>query len=79
MKTEQIIELLKSAKEFKEVIDLSVVEVTPYLERAVDYAVDLNIRAIKRFEEAGFSREEAISMTRSMKHDIVNLKHRSSK
>lgn len=64
-KLKEAIELLQNAKEAKELADLLIPELYPYVERMVDGITDLKIRSIKRYEEEGFSREHAIFLTAS--------------
>lgn len=67
----EAIKLFQEAKEVKELVDLLIPEIYPYLERSVDGITDLKIRAIERYEAAGFSREDAIFITVSTHKDII--------
>ena len=55
--------ILKNAKEAKELADLLIPELYPYIERLSDGLVDLKMRQIKQYQDNGFTREEAILLT----------------
>lgn len=48
-------------------------EIKPQIERLQDYAVDIHLRAIKRIEDAGFSRSDAIQIAGNMNARLKRL------
>ena len=71
---EELLDALTMAKEFKPVVEKGMValkEYTPYLrelcESLADFGVEQTDRSIKKFEEYGYTREEAILLTINLK------------
>ena len=62
-KITEAINMMKDASEVKELVDLIIPEVYPYLERLSDGIVDLKTRQIHKYQDKGFTREEAILLT----------------
>lgn len=54
---------VRKAKELKELTDLIIPEVYPYIERLSDGIVNLKARQITQYQDKGFTREEAILLT----------------
>jgi len=57
------VKILKELEEYKEFVNLALDEVTPFIDRFAMYTVDTRISMIKRYQEAGFTKEESIYMT----------------
>ena len=66
------LKVIQDYKEIKDVVDLIIPEVYPYVERLSDGIVDLKIRSIRRYENEGFTREESILLTLDTQHSLMN-------
>ena len=62
-KITEAIEVLKNAKEVKDLADILIPEISHYVDRLADGIVDVKIRQIQRYERQGFTKEEAMLLT----------------
>ena len=62
-KITEAIEVLKNAKEVKDLADILIPEISHYVDRLADGVVDVKIRQIQRYRRQGFTKEEAMLLT----------------
>ena len=82
-KITEAIEVLKNAKEVKDLADILIPEVSIYMDRFADGLVDIKVRQINRYEINGFTREEAILLTidsnLALQNALTTIKNTGSK
>ena len=71
MKANDIKEIFDDIDTYKSIFEIMIRESTVYFDRFADYITDTKIKQIKRYEEAGFSREEAILLTIDSANSII--------
>jgi len=67
---EEFFDMIKDIKNYKEIFETVLPQITPYIDRLVDYSVDKKIQAVRRFQDKGFSREEALNLTLDIEQRI---------
>ena len=71
MKANDIKEIFDDIDTYKSIFEIMIRESTVYFDRFADYITDTKIKQIKRYKEAGFSREEAILLTIDSANSII--------
>lgn len=79
MKANDIKEIFDDIDTYKSIFEIMIRESTVYVDRLADYITDTKIKQIKRYQDAGFSREEAILLVidsaNSISKSLNNIKN----
>lgn len=70
-KIETLKEIFNDIEVYKELADIIIPVVSIYMDRTADGLTDLKIRQIKRYQNNGFTKQEAIMLTLDTNHTLT--------
>lgn len=60
---EKILKIMKKVEEYKAVGEFAIEQITPYIDRYIDYSIDKKAQAVKRLmEKHRFNMDDAITL-----------------